>query len=43
MTSLVLYLQLLGYLALVLTSWSAVSGAYRHRDLRRLDILTGRR
>ena len=39
MTSLVLYLQLLGYLALVLTSWSAVSGAYRHRDLRRLDIL----
>ncbi len=39
MTSLVSYLQLLGYLALVLTSWSALSGAYRHRDVRRLDIL----
>ena len=39
MTSLVGYLQLLGYLALVLTSWSAISGAWRHRDVRRLDIL----
>lgn len=39
MTSLVSYLQLLGYLALVLTSWNAISGAYRRRDLRRLDIL----
>jgi len=39
MTSLVSYLQLLGYLALVLSSWSAISGAYRRRDVRRLDIL----
>jgi len=39
MTSLVSYLQLLGYLALALTCWSAISGAYRHRDVRRLDIL----
>jgi PAS domain S-box-containing protein len=39
MTSLVSYLQLLGYLALLLTSWSAIKGAFGHRDLRRLDIL----
>lgn len=39
MTALVGVLQLLGYLALVLTSWSAIAGARRHRDVRRLDIL----
>jgi PAS domain S-box-containing protein len=39
MTSLVSALQLLGYLALLLTSWSAISGALRRQELRRLDIL----
>ncbi len=39
MTTLVGYLVLAGYGALILTSWGAIAGAYRHRDLRRLDIL----
>jgi len=39
MTTLVGYLELAGYGALILTSWCAIAGAYRHRDLRRLDIL----
>ncbi len=39
MTRLVALLHLMGYLALALTYWSAILGAYKRRDLRRLDIL----